>query len=160
MNVTKLKSRELIVGYTTKLGKDLPNLVKRTNSMKPVDELGDRDLKPPPPKPQPKPKPAPVRKTLIPRDCYLTASNPKIAETAKEFRCFTLADYPYSISVLFRVFLEQSVDRYLTSQGLCLKMDPRIEAETRTCERKSEKPSRPLLLMVQFARTWLESRRE
>lgn len=69
-----------------------------------------------------KPKPLPVRKTLIPRDCYLTVSNPKIAEITKELRTLTLNDYPHSISVLFRVFMEQSVDHYLTSQGIPLQI--------------------------------------
>ena len=52
LNVTKLKSRELMVGYTAELGKDLPSLAKRTGSTEPVDELGDRDFKPPPPQPK------------------------------------------------------------------------------------------------------------
>jgi len=120
VNVSMLKNREQMVTYTQKLGKDLPNLTKRTGAVKPVDELGGRDFKPPP-KPKPKPKPAPVRKTLIPRDCYLTVSNPKIAEISKELRSLMLADYPHAISVLFRVFLEQSVDHYLSASGISLQ---------------------------------------
>lgn len=122
VNVSMLKNREQMVAYTQKLGKDLPNLSKRSGDVKPVDELGDRDFKPPPPKPKPQPKPAPVRKTLIPRECYLTVSNTKIAEISKELRTLTLVDYPHSISVLFRVFLEQSVDHYLTAAGIPLNV--------------------------------------
>ena len=70
-----------------------------------------------PPKPKPKHK-QPVRKTLVPRDCYLTVSNAKIAEIVKELRWLPLVDYPHSISVLFRVFLEQSVDHYLDTAGI------------------------------------------
>jgi hypothetical protein len=114
INVSMLKTRDEMVKYATKLNKDLPNLAKRTGNSKPVDELGDRDFKAPAkPKPTPKPKPLPVRKTLIPRDCYLTVSNPKIAEITKELRNLTISEFPHSISVLFRVFLEQSVDHYL-----------------------------------------------
>jgi hypothetical protein len=122
VNVSMLKNREQMVAYTSKLGKELPNLKKRTGEMKPVDELADRDFKPPPaPKPKPKPKPTPVRKTLIPRDSYFTVSNAKIAEIAKELRSLSLAEYPHSISVLFRVFLEQSVDHYLTTASIPLQ---------------------------------------
>jgi hypothetical protein len=120
VNVSQLKSKDQMVAYVGKLGKDLPNLAKRTGKMKPVDELGERDFKPTSPKPKPKPKPAPVRKTLIPRDCYLTVTNAKIAEIAKELRTLPLSEYPHSISVLFRVFLEQSVDHYLTAASIPL----------------------------------------
>src|SRR6185369_5835089 len=72
------------------------------------------------PKPKPRPKLTPVRKTLIPRDCYLTVSNPKIAEISTELRSLQLAAFPHAISVLFRVFLEQSVDHYLSANGISL----------------------------------------
>jgi hypothetical protein len=117
VNVTKLKSKDQMVTHVGKFGKDLPNLSKRTGDMKPVDELGESDFKTPAPKPKPRPKPAPIRRTLIPRDCYLTVSNAKIAEITKELRTLPLSEYPHSISVLFRVFLEQSVDHYLTRRA-------------------------------------------
>lgn len=121
VNVSDLKNRDQMVAYAKKLGNDLPNLAKRTGDMKAVDEWSDRDFKPPAPKPKPKPKPTPpVRKSLIPRDCYLTVSNAKIAEISKELRSLTLADFPHAISVLFRVFLEQSVDHYLTAASIPL----------------------------------------
>jgi hypothetical protein len=92
--------------------------------MRSVDELNERDFKPAGPiaKPPKPPKPPPVRKTLIPRDCYLTVSNAKIAEIAKELRNLNLTEFPHSISVLFRVFLEQSVDHYLTAEGVSLQV--------------------------------------
>ena len=119
VNVTKLKSKEQQVSYVSKLGKDLPDLKKRSGTSKPVDGLDETDFRKP--KPKPKPRPAPARKTLIPRDCYLTVSNAKIAEIAKELRTLPLTDYPHSISVLFRVFLEQSVDHHLTGAGVPLQ---------------------------------------
>ena len=122
VNVTKLKSKEQQVAYISKLGKNLPNLSKRSGISKPIDGLEESDFKIPAPKPKPKPKPPPVRKTLIPRDCYLTVSNPKIAEITKELRSLPLIDYPHSISVLFRVFFEQSVDHYLTAAGISLEV--------------------------------------
>jgi hypothetical protein len=121
VNVSGLKSKDQQVAYISKLGKDLPDLRKRSGASKPVDGLEESDFKKATPKPKPKPKPAPVRKALIPRDCYLTVSNAKIAEITKELRTLPLAEYPHSTSVLFRVFLEQSVDHYLTDAGIPLQ---------------------------------------
>jgi len=123
MNVTKLKSKEQQVAYVSQLGKDLPDLSKRSGTPEPVDGLDEDDFKPPPTKPKQKPKPKQrIRKTLIPRDCYITVSNAKIAEVVKELRGLPLVDYPHSISVLFRVFLETSVDHYLDAAGIPLQV--------------------------------------
>jgi hypothetical protein len=122
VNVTALKSRDQMIAHVAKYDKDLPNLSSRSGKPRPVDEWVDADFRPPSPKPKPKPRPAPVRRTLIPRDCHLTVSNAKIAEIAKGLRTLALADFPHSISVLFRVFLEQSVDHYLTAAGVLLDM--------------------------------------
>lgn len=132
VNVTALKKKEQQLTYIGKLGTDLPDLAKASGSPKPVDSLEADDFNPnPKPKPQPKqqpqpqasPKPrTPPRKTLIPRDCGLSVTNAKIAEIVKELRGLTLTDYPHAISVLFRVFLEQSTDHYLTSVGIPLQV--------------------------------------
>ena len=122
INVTKLKSKDQQLAYIAKMGKDLPDLKKMSSEMRAVEGLDDQDFKQPKVKPKPKPKPVPVRKTLIPRDCYLTVSNAKIAEIAKELRNLGLSDFPHAISVLFRVFLEQSTDHYLTAAGVALTM--------------------------------------
>jgi hypothetical protein len=47
-------------------------------------------------------------------------TNAKIEEIFKELRSLALGDYPHAISVLFRVFLETSVDEYLTRSGVAL----------------------------------------
>jgi hypothetical protein len=121
VNVTQLKKKEQQVEYVSKLNKDLPNLSKKSGKPKAVDTLEEDDFKPAQTPPKPKPKPTtPVRKTLIPKDCRLKVTNSKIAEISKELRALTLIDYPHSISVLFRVFLETSVDHYLTSAGVSL----------------------------------------
>jgi hypothetical protein len=116
-----LKTKEQILAYVSKFGKDLPNLSKRSGKRTAVDELGDPDFRTPSPKPKPKPK-LPVRKAFIPRDCYLTVSNAKIAEIVKELRSLPLLEYPHSISVLFRVFLETSIDHYLTAAKISLNV--------------------------------------
>jgi len=124
VNVTAIKLKDQQIAYAEKLGKDLPNLAKKASVPVAVDEWSDQDFAtramPKPQRPKPKPRlPAP-RTALIPRDCYLTVSNSKVAEIAAELRTLSLATYPHAISVLLRVFLEQSVDHYLTKGGVAL----------------------------------------
>lgn len=59
---------------------------------------------------------------LIPRACVLRVSNTKIAEVTKELRTLPVKTYPHAISVLFRVFLELSVDEYLKQHGISLTL--------------------------------------
>lgn len=122
LNVTKLKLKEQQVAYVTKLGKDLPDLSKREGPMKPVDGMEEKDFKAGAPPKKKKRRRPPARKALIPRDCYLTVSNAKIAEITKELRELPLASAPHAISVLFRVFFETSVDHYLDTAGLPLQV--------------------------------------
>lgn len=122
VNVSQLKNKEQQNTYIGKLGKDLPDLSKQSGELRPIDVLEDSDFKTPAPRPKPKPRPAPVRKTLIPRDCYLTVSNAKMAEIMKELRSLPLDAYPHSISVLFRVFFEQSTDHFLHAAGIPLSV--------------------------------------
>ncbi|HTX35994.1 MAG TPA: hypothetical protein VME43_13275 [Bryobacteraceae bacterium] len=125
INVSALKSKEQQVEYVSKLGTDLPDLTKKAAASRAIDEMGEQDFRTTPaakPVTITRPKAPPVRRTLIPRECYLTVSNPKIAEIVRELRRLLLSDYPHSISVLFRVFLEQSVDHYLDKSGIPLKV--------------------------------------
>jgi hypothetical protein len=123
VNVTGLKRKEQQIAYTKGLGGDLPDLAKRSGTPIVVDALTDKDFgkakTKTPPKDKPKPKP-PVRKTLIPDDAVLNVTNPKIREIEQELRSLALSSYPHSISVLFRVLLEQSTDHFLTSKGIAL----------------------------------------
>ncbi|AMD60735.1 hypothetical protein AWN88_21620 [Agrobacterium tumefaciens] len=59
---------------------------------------------------------------LIPRTCVLKVTNTKIAEVTKELRTLAVKTYPHAISVLFRVFLELSVDEYLKQHGISLTL--------------------------------------
>lgn len=125
VNVTKVKLKEQQIPYVQQLGTDLPDLTKKAGVAIAVEELEEKPVVAAPAKAT---TPAPVvkkpreyrRTTLIPRDCYLTVSNPKIAEIAKELRKLSLEEYPHAISVLFRVFLEMSVDHHLTTAGISL----------------------------------------
>jgi hypothetical protein len=133
-NVSKLKSKQQQIDYVSALGRDLPDLKKLSADVRAIDAIAGKEFKQSttsskqPKKPKPK---AQVRKTLIPRDCYLTVSNPKIAEISRELRSLALSDYPHSISVLFRVFLEQSTDHHLTAAKISLSERRRADPRTR-----------------------------
>lgn len=133
VNVTALKKKDQQVTYAKGLGVDLPDLSRRSGTPIVVDSLTDKDFgktrTKPVIKPKPKPKPA-VRKTLIPNESVLNVTNPKIAEIEHELRNLPLTSYPHAISVLFRVFLEQSTDHYLTTQGIPLETASRSGAGT------------------------------
>jgi len=147
INVTRLKLQPQMVEYAHSLGDDLPDLALLTTTTVPIEDLlppkteasldptgspsggaglggaggksTSTDFKSPPaPK---KPKAAP-RKSLIPRGCALNVTNPKVAEIATELRSLPFSSYPHAISVLLRVFLELSVDQYLTRNGIDLKV--------------------------------------
>lgn len=62
----------------------------------------------------------PERRVLISRDCVLSVTNPKISEIEDELRSLHLREHKHAIAVLFRVFLETSVDAFLTRNGASL----------------------------------------
>jgi hypothetical protein len=149
VTVTLLKSKDQQVTYVSGLGDDLPNLSQRTGSFESVEGLEERAPSPPPQpaKPPALRKPREVKRTtLIPRDCYFTVSNPKIAEISRELRKLSLVDYPHSIAVLFRVFLETSVDHHLTSAGVALKeTDKGGHVRDKTLKKKVEETIKDLI---------------
>lgn len=59
-----------------------------------------------------------VRTSLIPRDCQLDVDPPRINAIYSELLQLTLDTYPNAGSVLFRVFVEVSVDHYLEMNEL------------------------------------------
>ncbi len=118
--VTALKSALEQANWVSGLGIDLPDQSKDTGQVKPIELLEESDFIPLAPAPavklRSKAKTA-VQRNLIPKTCNLNISNPKIQEVAGELRKLLLSEHPHAISVLFRVFLEQSVDAYLDRIG-------------------------------------------
>lgn len=144
--VSDLKNQTAQVSYIKSLGDDLPDLSTRSAEEYAVDEVdasafatggsshqsrggGDPHQTAPETKAPPKPKSAPPtrkrsyqRKTLITNDCTLNVSNSKIREIEVELRTLQLSSHRHAIAVLFRVFLETSVDAYLISKGIPLQV--------------------------------------
>ncbi len=58
------------------------------------------------------------RNTLIPADTSMNITEPRVAAIAQELRQLRLDKTPNASAVLFRVFLELSVDAYLGREGL------------------------------------------
>lgn len=69
----------------------------------------------PPTKKKPRQRPR-VRTTLIPRDCQLDVDPPRINAVYTELSTLSLEQFPNACSVLLRVFIELSVDHYLSEK--------------------------------------------
>ncbi len=149
VNVTQIKLKADQIAYAKTLGKDLPDLSTRTGNWDRVEDWDEAtfsdakasgtsggssggrsagsdaggDKKTEPTKKPTKAARSSVRKTLITRDCVLNVTNPKVIEIEKELRSLQLATHRHAIAVLFRVFLEISVDVYLRGKGVELTVN-------------------------------------
>ncbi|MBY3329782.1 hypothetical protein HFN98_03820 [Rhizobium laguerreae] len=147
VSVSDVKNKAEQIKYIQTLGQDLPDLSLRTGDVRPIEDWDITSFQSPSsggggspyqssksqetktsepvntPKPQTAPKPrSHVRKTLIEKDCVLNVTNAKIREIEKELRTLALSTHRHAIAVLFRVFLETSIDVFLTGHGVSLKV--------------------------------------
>ena len=61
------------------------------------------------------------RTSLIPEDCVLGVTDSRAQQIEEELRGLHLETYPNAIAVLFRVFIELSVDAYVEANGISPK---------------------------------------
>ncbi len=79
----------------------------------PVENNGKSEEEAPVPK-RPKPlKGKTVRDKLVPRDCTLSVTDRRLQAIEYELRKLSLEEFTNAVSVLFRVFVELSVDHFL-----------------------------------------------
>jgi len=74
-------------------------------------------------------RPVAKRKALIPRDATLTITDTRIQAIEGELRSIDLEAFPNAVSVLFRVFLELSVDHYMTREKIPKPQDPKLRGK-------------------------------
>jgi hypothetical protein len=119
-NVTKLKSKEQQLDYIGKLKSiDRPNFSAKTGSAVAIEGMTDKDFvtkSAPPAARLRSPRQAP-RTSVVPRGCRLNIPTAKIAKIYEELKSLQLARHVHAIAVLLRVFLEISVDEYLTTKA-------------------------------------------
>jgi len=115
-NVKNIYTKDDRNDYITKIPrKSIPDVSKTVakpwqfnsnNSNKPAQAVS---------KPKVNPK---ERKTLIPKSCKLTISKPKVNSIYHELLSIDLTKYTNATAVLFRVFVELSIDCYLEEHKL------------------------------------------
>jgi hypothetical protein len=123
VNVTKLKLKNQQVDYVSNLpATDTPDLKQKATAVQAVQDFTQKDFASPTPtkNKKAKAKPKAARTTAIPKTCHLNITNSKIEEISNELRALQLSKHPHAIAVLLRVFLETSVDDYLTKASIAL----------------------------------------
>lgn len=116
VTVSQIKSKEDRLKYLDTLGRDLPDLSKRTGTPEPLDQLSVQGKGSAKANAKPRNPSLTDRKTLIPpqSQCYLSIDDHKLQQMCKELRKLPLDNYPVAIAASFRVFLELSLDHYGT----------------------------------------------
>ena len=124
INVTKVKSKKQQEDYVGRLKPvDRPDLARKSGLSLSVDSMTDKDFMPVPALSQRKargPKPTP-RTAIVPRGCKLNVTVHKISGIYEELKTLQLTKHVHAIGVLFRVFLEMSVDDYMERSKLPFK---------------------------------------
>ncbi|MEO8378863.1 MAG: hypothetical protein ABI779_04285 [Acidobacteriota bacterium] len=73
------------------------------------------------------------RDRMIPRDCVLSIPAGRVRDIEHELRKLSLSDHTNAISVLFRVFLELSVDTYIGTNTAGLSLDSALQKKMTAC---------------------------
>lgn len=124
VKVDQLKTVEQMKAYVSGFpAGDLPDPAKKANP-KPLKDFVAKDFAvpvavspAPPPAPSPSPTPLPKRTGIIPPGNTLKITQPRIKAIYDELGSLRYSKHINAIGVLFRVFLETSVDAYLQKIG-------------------------------------------
>jgi len=115
-NVKKIYTKQDRKDYIKKVPKaGRPDITKK--SAKPWQFNGNAPSTPPKPTAKPKPNPK-DRKTLIPKSCALKISKPKVNNIYHELLRLDINKFTNAAGVLFRVFIELSVDSYIEEHNI------------------------------------------
>lgn len=113
VNVTKLKLRDQQIDYVSHKiqGADLK---KKTGTEVALEGISQSDFPAAQPKPAKRAQKATPRHYIVPRYCRLNVTTAKTEQIYDELRRMRLDTFPNAIAVMLRVFIENSVDHYLT----------------------------------------------
>lgn len=112
--VSHIKHKSQREEYANKIGKShLPDKNKKISTW-----YLESEEKVPKDKPKKIIRPSTERKVLIPRDCILRISDPRINAIYIELRRLKIESFSNAIAVLMRVFLELTTEFYITDKKL------------------------------------------
>jgi len=117
VTVTDLKKVGQQEDYIARMkSADKPNLSRKSGTPSAIESMTEKDFRSKAGAPAKRSRSArtPARHNVVPKSCKLNVTNAKIAEIYAELRSLQLSKHPHAIAVLLRVFLETSVDQYLT----------------------------------------------
>jgi len=126
VNVSNLKNKTQQNEYVDKISKtSVPDLSTGT-TVRPVEEIAARDFSAPPsptkaPKRVIRKKDETDRRTLIPKRLALGISRRRMASIFDGLKSLLVDEAPKAIAVLFRVFLELSIDHFMNENGIPLR---------------------------------------
>src|ERR1019366_7345502 len=121
INVNDVKSRDQQNSYIARLrAADRADLSKKTGSSITIDSITEKDFraKAAPATKRTRAARTAARTNIVPKSCKLNVTTPKILGIYGELRTLLLTKHVHAIGVLFRVFLEMSVDDYMTRHKL------------------------------------------
>ena len=114
MNVTKLKLRDQQINYVTH-NIESANIEKRLGSSRPLEGISESEFPAAMVKTSEKKSQRATQRTkVVPQHCRWNVTTAKTDEIYTELRTMRLDTFPNAIAVMLRVFIENSVDHYLT----------------------------------------------
>lgn len=119
INVSTVKNREDRAKYLQKFDSANKPDLSKVGKVRAIEGIGANDFKSRNSAPRKKPTTDPsARRTLVPRRARLSVTDNRTAEIFRELGKLKIDEARNAIAVLFRVFLELSVDHYMERHAL------------------------------------------